>query len=479
MANKIQIRRDTTANWTANNPILAVGEIGINVDTNDFKIGNGTSNWNTLSYTLPQDASETVKGIVELATAGESAAGLAVQANDPRLSDARTPTTHTHTKAQITDFAHNHTASDITDFNSAVTTNSAVAANTAKVTNATHTGDVTGATTLTLSSSAITGKTTVVGEAGDFVLISDTSDSGNLKKVDVTDFLGGGGGGGGTEAGTGANSLKSNIGTPATASGDRSIALGHTSIASGSLSTVLGSQSSATQTYDVALGAFAAASGASSVAVGGSTTASGSGAAAIGYNAQAIGAYSNALGVNSKALAPYSIALGSNSISRGESVLSRGLATQESVYEVCWLYRNSDLVADVTGAEIYLAGTTNDRFEFDARLSSSMYGFVDVSYEVYSDLTEQPSKIVVERFYIRAGQPTALTTMELHTASIGGQTVVLAGGAQTFSLSWASNIVGGYGTEISDLIPSLTTTGMGDTFAFKVAIVGKFFQTRL
>lgn len=40
------------------------------------------------------DASTTVKGKVELATSAETAAGLAVQASDTRLSDARTPTAH-------------------------------------------------------------------------------------------------------------------------------------------------------------------------------------------------------------------------------------------------------------------------------------------------------------------------------------------------------------------------------------------------
>lgn len=40
------------------------------------------------------DASTTAKGIVELATDGENAASVAVQGNDSRLSDARTPTAH-------------------------------------------------------------------------------------------------------------------------------------------------------------------------------------------------------------------------------------------------------------------------------------------------------------------------------------------------------------------------------------------------
>lgn len=58
--------------------------------------------------------------------------------------------------------------------------------------NATHTGDVTGATTLTLDKTAITGKTAVTGVGTDYVLISDTSDSGNLKKVLASDFMGAG-----------------------------------------------------------------------------------------------------------------------------------------------------------------------------------------------------------------------------------------------------------------------------------------------
>ncbi len=41
-----------------------------------------------------------------------------------------------------------------------------------------------------IKSEMITGFGTVTGASGDFVLISDTSDSGNLKKVDVLDFLG-------------------------------------------------------------------------------------------------------------------------------------------------------------------------------------------------------------------------------------------------------------------------------------------------
>ena len=56
--------------------------------------------------------------------------------------------------------------------------------------NQTHTGEVTGETSLTLDPTAITNKSTVSPASGDFVVISDTSDSGNLKKVDVADLGG-------------------------------------------------------------------------------------------------------------------------------------------------------------------------------------------------------------------------------------------------------------------------------------------------
>lgn len=57
------------------------------------------------------------------------------------------------------------------------------ATNNGKTSNATHTGEVTGATSLTVDKTAITNKTQVSADAADYLLISDTSDSGNLKKT--------------------------------------------------------------------------------------------------------------------------------------------------------------------------------------------------------------------------------------------------------------------------------------------------------
>jgi hypothetical protein len=50
MATKIQVRRDTAANWTANNPTLSGGEIGFETDTGLFKIGKNNTSWTSLEY---------------------------------------------------------------------------------------------------------------------------------------------------------------------------------------------------------------------------------------------------------------------------------------------------------------------------------------------------------------------------------------------------------------------------------------------
>jgi len=50
MAVQIQFRRDTAAAWTAANPVLASGELGLETDTSNYKIGNGSTAWNSLAY---------------------------------------------------------------------------------------------------------------------------------------------------------------------------------------------------------------------------------------------------------------------------------------------------------------------------------------------------------------------------------------------------------------------------------------------
>jgi hypothetical protein len=52
MATKIQLRRDTAANWTTANPTLFSGEVGFETNTGKFKIGNGSTVWSSLDYFL-------------------------------------------------------------------------------------------------------------------------------------------------------------------------------------------------------------------------------------------------------------------------------------------------------------------------------------------------------------------------------------------------------------------------------------------
>ncbi|MBQ8361492.1 MAG: hypothetical protein IJX44_06045 [Bacteroidaceae bacterium] len=50
MANRIQIRRDTSERWTEINPLLMEGEMGWENDTRKAKMGDGINNWNDLPY---------------------------------------------------------------------------------------------------------------------------------------------------------------------------------------------------------------------------------------------------------------------------------------------------------------------------------------------------------------------------------------------------------------------------------------------
>jgi hypothetical protein len=51
MATRIQVRRDTAANWrTSGSTTLAAGEIGFETDTLLFKIGDGSQTWTNLEY---------------------------------------------------------------------------------------------------------------------------------------------------------------------------------------------------------------------------------------------------------------------------------------------------------------------------------------------------------------------------------------------------------------------------------------------
>ncbi len=46
----IQLKNDTAANWASGNPVLALGEMGLETDTNKIKFGDGATAWSSLPY---------------------------------------------------------------------------------------------------------------------------------------------------------------------------------------------------------------------------------------------------------------------------------------------------------------------------------------------------------------------------------------------------------------------------------------------
>ena len=79
-AMRVQVRRDTLANWNSVNPILAQGEIGWVIGTEDFKIGDGVHPWLELDFLqfgeIPNDGTLTIqKNGVTIATFTANQAG--------------------------------------------------------------------------------------------------------------------------------------------------------------------------------------------------------------------------------------------------------------------------------------------------------------------------------------------------------------------------------------------------------------------
>lgn len=70
MSISMQQKRGTASQWTSSNPILLAGEIGFETDTKKIKIGDGSSNWNTLTY-----VSGSSTGVDELLSAGNNDVG--------------------------------------------------------------------------------------------------------------------------------------------------------------------------------------------------------------------------------------------------------------------------------------------------------------------------------------------------------------------------------------------------------------------
>ena len=76
MANRIQLRRGGAQEWANSNPTLAQGELGVELDTGRFKIGDGVTAWNSLRYERPiESTSNTANTLVQRDADGNFQAG--------------------------------------------------------------------------------------------------------------------------------------------------------------------------------------------------------------------------------------------------------------------------------------------------------------------------------------------------------------------------------------------------------------------
>lgn len=118
---RIQFRRGTTSQWTTENPVLALGEPGIELKTDNsiaMKIGDGSTAWSTLEYAFSDefatqsDIATAIANLIDSApttldTLNELATALG---DDPNF--ATTILTELSGKA---DSSHTHAISDITN----------------------------------------------------------------------------------------------------------------------------------------------------------------------------------------------------------------------------------------------------------------------------------------------------------------------------------------------------------------------------
>jgi hypothetical protein len=101
---QIQLRRGTAAQWTSTNPTLASGEQGFETDTGKFKIGNGSTAWNSLAYAAGT-------GTVTSITAGTGLSGgtitstgtIAIDSTVATLTGSQTFTNKTLTTPTLND----------------------------------------------------------------------------------------------------------------------------------------------------------------------------------------------------------------------------------------------------------------------------------------------------------------------------------------------------------------------------------------
>lgn len=304
---KIQVRRDTSAEWTKYNPTLDVGEIGFEVDTKKFKIGDGTTEWNNLEFQGEGNLSEAIY--------------------DPQgiAGDVFNRANHTGTQP----------ASTISNFDNEVTNNSDVVANTihrhttiGNPHNVTKTdvglGNVENIAPIFTSDGSVIQESPISGNYDQDFLIGEKSELGSFETSNILFFDKSKGA---FRAGCTANTKWNDENR-----GVKSFATGHNTIASGETSTALGYATFASGLRSTAIGAYSTAEDDYTVSIGFQNTTAGDGAITIGNYSKAYNLFSMAIGAGSEAKADYSMALGLYSETKGQESFAFGRYTTTNSY---------------------------------------------------------------------------------------------------------------------------------------------------
>jgi len=88
VADIIQIRRDTSSNWTSANPTLAQGELGVETNTSKVKVGTGSTAWTSLGYLIDTGGYAVTAGNLSQFAATTSAQLLGVLSDETGTGSA-------------------------------------------------------------------------------------------------------------------------------------------------------------------------------------------------------------------------------------------------------------------------------------------------------------------------------------------------------------------------------------------------------
>lgn len=103
MTSVIQVKRGTASAWTSANTVLAAGEVGFETDTKKMKVGDGSTAWTSLGYTVTDGDITGVTAGTGLSGGGNSGAvTLAIDSTVATLTGTQTLTNKTLTSPGIT-----------------------------------------------------------------------------------------------------------------------------------------------------------------------------------------------------------------------------------------------------------------------------------------------------------------------------------------------------------------------------------------